>query len=174
MKLAIFGSPASGKGTLAKRLSKEFKLKHISTGEILRRYFEQNKKHSVIDKGEFVSDELIIKLVKTICPDDNYLLDGIPRTLNQIDVFKVDVAIHINCSPTTASQRMLTRNENRADDSLSIFTKRLNLYNQNTVPVINEFFKRNIVIHVDGENTVDVVFEEAKTKLHQYITLFIN
>ena len=43
MKLAIFGSPASGKGTLAKRLSKEFKLKHISTGEILRRYFEQNK-----------------------------------------------------------------------------------------------------------------------------------
>ena len=112
--------------------------------------------------------------MKTICPDDNYLLDGIPRTLNQIDVFKVDVAIHINCSSTTASQRMLTRNENRADDSLSIFTKRLNLYNQNTVPVINEFFKRNIVIHVDGENTIDVVFEEAKTKLHQYITLFIN
>lgn len=174
MRIAIFGSPASGKGTLAKRLSKEFKLKHISTGEILRKYFKKNKKHSVIDKGEFVSDELIIKLVKNICPDDNYLLDGIPRTLNQIDVFKIDIAIHIRCSYETANQRMLRRNENRADDNLDIFAKRLNLYSQKTVPVINEFSKRNIIIHVDGENTIDVVFEEVKAKLQQYIISFIN
>ena len=85
MKLVLLGKPSSGKGTQAKILAEILKLKHISTGDLLR---EEVAKGSPIgkqakefmDKGMLVSDKLIIDLLKLRLPKENYILYGFPRT----------------------------------------------------------------------------------------------
>lgn len=92
MQLILFGAPGVGKGTQAKILSSTRELKHISTGDILRNEIkngtEFGKKAKILmDKGELVPDELIIRIVRQSIEDasswNGFILDGFPRTVNQ-------------------------------------------------------------------------------------------
>lgn len=89
----IMGAPASGKGTISSRILKEFNLKYIATGDILRQQIQmktqlgkESKKY--IDQGQLVPDGLVIKCVLNkinAIGNDSWLLDGFPRTLEQAE-----------------------------------------------------------------------------------------
>lgn len=93
MKIILIGPPGVGKGTQSKLICEKYELKHISTGNILRKHIKDQTTigklaHTYdIEKGKFVSDELVNTLIKDMYTNntlgDSYLLDGYPRTLNQ-------------------------------------------------------------------------------------------
>lgn len=94
MKLIITGPPGAGKGTMSTFIKNEYKIPHLSTGDILRDEIKKETELGVfaktlIDKGNFVPDDTIVKIVeKTISSLDSYLLDGFPRSLSQAEIFE--------------------------------------------------------------------------------------
>ncbi|TET53215.1 MAG: adenylate kinase [Actinobacteria bacterium] len=101
MNLILLGAPGSGKGTQALRLSKEFNIPHISTGDIFREAVltgtDLGKKAKVfMDKGKLVPDEIVVGIVKErlekLDAKDGFLLDGFPRTILQAFALKDELA----------------------------------------------------------------------------------
>src|SRR3989344_3923893 len=118
VKLIILGSPGTGKGTLAQGLSKKWRLKHISTGDLLRIEVEKDsflgkKIKNVLSKGELVSDRLIKDLLKKNLPKDNFILDGYPRTLTQAKtiekISKINYIINLQSNQKTIIKRLNSR-----------------------------------------------------------------
>lgn len=169
MKVAIFGLPASGKGTLCQSIAETFTIKHISSGDILRSYFAKNKEATdTISGGGFATDELVIGLLRAEI-GDSYLLDGFPRNITQIDVFPVDFAIYLKADYEICLQRALSRGGERADDKPEIFKKRVKIYEDCTLPVIEEFKKRGCLIEIDGGLSKEEVFRIAVEKLKELL-----
>ena len=100
--LLFLGAPGAGKGTQAELLSQTFSYLHLSTGELLRKEIEMNtilgkQVKDIINRGELVSDELVLKIVKLNLNSDNkgWILDGYPRNLSQANSLN-EVLIEIN------------------------------------------------------------------------------
>jgi len=99
MKLIILGAPGSGKGTQAQLIAKKLNLKHISVGDLLRVNINSKteigiKSSELIQNGSLVPDEIITRLLKENLPENNFILDGYPRSLNQakiLDDFKINL-----------------------------------------------------------------------------------
>lgn len=177
------GSPGSGKGTLAKQIAETYKLKHISTGELLR---ERSKKDdelgklvsNLIDTGNFVSDDLIKKIViEEIESNPNFILDGFPRTKKQLlmmnDFFEKQnkeerpITIIIQAKQSTVLDRLRSRKikESRKDDaSDSVLKIRMTEFIKKTQPVINYYLKQSSSIILNGEKTPEEVFLEFQEK----------
>ena len=110
LRIILFGAPGSGKGTQAKRIEREYRYKHVSTGDLIRSEISQDsmlgrKMRILVDDGHFVPDDIMIELVtnRVNCEDitDGYIMDGFPRTCNQAKALtriKVsrEVAIYLN------------------------------------------------------------------------------
>ncbi len=118
MKLIILGKPSSGKGTQAKRLAETLKLKHISTGDLLRNELKlqtplARKAESYMKSGSLVPDSIIIELLKKNLPKDNYILDGFPRTLSQAEalnqITKINLVIDLFCEDSLIIKRTIAR-----------------------------------------------------------------
>lgn len=122
MNIVLLGAPGSGKGTLAKQITKEFGWPQISTGDILRANIKENtdlgkiaKKH--MDNGHLVPDELVIELLKNRIKqkdcEKGFILDGFPRTINQAkeleDITNVDIAIQIVLPFEIIEERVVNR-----------------------------------------------------------------
>ena len=102
MKLILLGAPGSGKGTLAKKITKDFGIPQISTGDLFRQFASEGsqlglKLKSYMDSGKLVPDELTVAILKErISKDDcknGFILDGFPRTIAQAEVLKDITAI---------------------------------------------------------------------------------
>lgn len=114
MKLILLGPPGSGKGTVAEKLSKEFKLYHLSAGELLRKEARTNKTIAkIINKGDLVPGKLVVDIVKKkVKNKKNYILDGFPRDLEQaklIKDLKIDLLIYLHLSEKQVVQRLSGR-----------------------------------------------------------------
>jgi adenylate kinase len=118
MKVIFLGKPMSGKGTMAKIVSKDLGYAHISTGDLLRNEVKKQtalgqQVESVMKQGELVSDQIIIELLRNNLPEDNYILDGFPRTLPQAvaldKVVKIDTVIDISVNDATIEKRCTHR-----------------------------------------------------------------
>lgn len=122
MKIILFGAPGCGKGSQATLIKQEFKIPHISTGDILRDNIARRTELGIvaekfINEGKLVPDELVINLVKDrISKKDckkGYILDGFPRTLEQakqlLDFADIDFAINIDMNIIDVERRALTR-----------------------------------------------------------------
>lgn len=123
MKLVLIGSPGAGKGTQAKKLSKHFKIAHISTGDLLREQMRLKTDIGIqitdlMNNGCFVSDKIVHELLeKRIKYDDcknGYILDGYPRTVSQAEkshdiIGNIDKVIFINVEDSVIIERMAGR-----------------------------------------------------------------
>lgn len=176
----IFGAPGSGKGTVGAKLSATTSLKHLSTGDIFRGISPASESGKLLasysSKGLLVPDEATVEifgryvegLVNTnrLNPEkDVLLLDGIPRTVAQVDLIApiVDVR-HIFVldiqDEATIVARLLNRAkiEGRKDDAdENVIRNRLNVYRESTAKVVEKYDPK-IVSHIVGDNTPDEVF----------------
>lgn len=169
--IILLGPPGSGKGTQATQLSKELKLPHISTGDILRENVKNDtelgkKAKQYMDAGKLVPDSVVsLMLFKRIEEPDaarGYILDGFPRTVAQaIDLEKhlnnkVNLVIfNLNVSDKTLLARIQERanhsTEKRSDDTVEVAKNRLAVYHKETAPVIDYYAQKNQLITIDGE-----------------------
>ncbi len=184
----IFGPPGSGKGTQAAHVEREFKLSHLSTGDILRaevaRGTEIGKEaERIMRAGDLVPDDLIIRIVRGILRDPHVtsevLLDGFPRTIEQAKALdemlaaeghKVDFVIAFDVPEDVLIERLLHRAqvEGRADDTREAITERMHEYRKLTAAVLDHYRKNGVrVIQIDGVGPVDEVFERIRTELEK-------
>ena len=184
MNIILLGAPGSGKGTQSIILNKKLGLVQLSTGEIIRENIEKKTKlglqvKNLVDNGEFVSDEIILSIIsKRISEDDcskGFILDGFPRNLNQASKFdeillekdkKIDFVIELNVSKKNLYKRIENRaiesNEARADDKEEILKNRLNIYDEQTKPLVPYYKKAELHYEVDGMKSIDEISLEIE------------
>lgn len=177
--LILIGPPGAGKGTQAKLIAERFDIPHISTGEIFRSNVADGtplgvEAKSYMDRGEYVPDSVTNAMVRDRLgqPDteNGFLLDGYPRTLPQVDELdtiladlgkQLDVVVEITADPVEVTARLLARaaKEGRADDTEEVITRRLEVYAEETAPIVGVYSERGMVKQVDGLGTIEEVNE---------------
>ena len=160
MNIVIFGAPGSGKGTHSARLVEEFKLDHISTGDVLRSEIKNGTElgkiaQGYIDNGQLIPDELMIGILASVYDSfknsKGVIFDGFPRTIAQAEALKqmleergqkISAMIDIQVAEDILMARLLRRAtlEGRADDNEETIKKRFAVYHNQTAPLV-EWFK---------------------------------
>ena len=184
MNIILLGAPGSGKGTQSIILNKKLGLVQLSTGEMIRENIERKTKlglqvKNLVDNGEFVSDEIILSIIsKRISEDDcskGFILDGFPRNLNQAFKFdeillqkdkKIDFVIELKVSKKNLYKRIENRamesNEARSDDKEEILKNRLNIYDEQTKPLVPYYKKAELHYEVDGMKSIEEISLEIE------------
>jgi adenylate kinase len=189
MNILVLGPQGSGKGTQAKLIHGMYGIAHIATGDMIREIKELptelgRELKAVYDRGDLVSDELMIRLIEDrLSRGDTlpgFVLDGFPRTMPQAEalddllnehVRPLDVVLAFQVPDRDALlQRMLKRaaEEKRSDDTPEAIERRLELYERETAPLV-EYYRttRGNVVGVHADRTVDEVFQEIRQTLDQ-------
>lgn len=183
MRIIIFGPPGAGKGTQAKRISSEYEIPHLSTGEIFRSAIRNEtplgrKVQSILDAGELVPDDTVVDLVREELKKERYrngyILDGFPRTVPQAEAFdatlrdngeSLDAFLLLQVPEEELVSRLISRDEGRTDDTEEKIRHRLSIYWEETLPVLNHYRKQDLVVEVDGVGPVDGIFERIRSAL---------
>ena len=160
MILIFFGPPGAGKGTQADLISNEYKLPHLSTGNIFRNKLLENDQVSInlkkiIDSGELISDQITNKIVSERIEKDDcnkgFILDGYPRTIDQAifldkklkeKKLSISKIIDIKIDKKTIIDRIKSRSniENRKDDNEEVLETRISKYQTETKP-LSDYYK---------------------------------
>jgi adenylate kinase len=176
-RLLLIGTPGAGKGTQALRLSQTFDIPAISTGDIFRHNVKNETElgklaKAFMDRGEYVPDSLTNDLVRDRLaqPDaeNGFLLDGYPRTADQVaeldDILaeksqQLDAVVMLDADVDEVVRRLLNRavEQGRADDTEEVIRHRLEVYEEQTAPLISVYAARNLVVTVDGLGEVSEV-----------------
>ena len=181
--LLILGPPGAGKGTQAKRLAEHLNLSHLSTGEIFRANMKQGTElgklaSGYIDRGDYVPDEVTDSMVEDQIKrtDGGILLDGYPRTIKQaLTLTKIlertqrelDIALNLTVDRDLIVGRMLHRAEveHRPDDTEEVIRHRIEVYHQQTEPVISHYANSGVLRTVDGSGSIDEVWQNICNEL---------
>ena len=174
--LIFLGPPGSGKGTQAKILTDKLNLNHLSVGDLLRENILNNTElgklaSSYVKSGELVPDELIIDLmdsyitnIKNKTDISGIILDGFPRTINQAialenKIKQLNVSIKAVINLDIPDQKILNRlaSRGREDDKPELIKNRLNVYRNQTEPLLEFYKKRSLLDPINGDQAeVDV------------------
>lgn len=177
MNLILFGPPAAGKGTQAKRLTAERGFVQLSTGDMLRAARKSGselgqKVAAIMDSGSLVSDEIVIALIEEALAQNKsaagFIFDGFPRTVAQAEALDAMLAKHgqqIDCvvKLEVDSQKLMDRiakrfaEEGRADDNPEAYKVRLDAYIAQTAPLVPYYEKQDKMHGVDGMSDVEHV-----------------
>jgi adenylate kinase len=182
MFIVFVGPPGAGKGTQCKRLIDYVKIPHLSTGDIFRQAIKDatslgKKASQYIEQGQLVPDELVVDIVtermgQTDC-QPGCLLDGFPRTVEQakaLDTYLKDrgqsltLVLRLDAPQEELERRMLQRAklENRADDTPETIARRMDVYRQETEPLIEYYQQHGVLSTIDGLGTPDEVFARIR------------
>lgn len=182
MRIVLLGAPGSGKGSQAALMVGELDLPHISSGELLRSAVKAGtllgqKAKAVMDRGELLSDELMLSLIEERLADsdtaDGFILDGYPRNVAQAEALDellerigqpVDEALQIDVDAEMIIGRIAKRaeEEGRSDDTEEVARKRMEVYAEQTAPVVDYYARKGLLSRVLGEGTIEEVFQRIK------------
>ena len=180
-RILLIGPPGSGKGTQAHRLSGELHIPEISTGDMFRSHLANGSPlgreiKEFLDAGNLVPDNLTTAMLRERLQErdarNGFLLDGYPRTVSQMDDLdgildaagtSLDAVVEITAHDDEIVRRLLLRSdaEGRSDDTEEVIRHRLELYRQETEPVIERYGRRALLVSVDGTADIDAVTVSA-------------
>jgi len=187
LNILLLGPQGAGKGTQGKLISAEYGIPHIASGDILRAAIASGTElgrqaEPLLNAGQLVPDEVIIGLIHDrLAQEDTqrgFVLDGFPRTvpqaealdamLEQIDrplsvVFELQVPDKIS----TARLSRRAEEEGRADDTPEAIRTRLQLYYEQTAPLVEYYRARGNLVGIPADRSVDEVFAEIQRALEQ-------
>ena len=188
MRLLIMGPPGAGKGTQAKRIGEHYGIPAISTGDIFRALQTAEtplaaQVREIMASGGYVSDDITNAIVaeRLEQPDceGGFLLDGYPRTLPQVDTLdaaladsgaKLDAVISLTADTDEIVARLLKRAQvdGRVDDNEDTIRVRLQVYADQTAPLIEVYRSRGVLVEVDGLGSIDAVSSRLFSALDAY------
>ncbi len=176
-RLLLIGPPGAGKGTQAARLAEAYRVPAISTGDIFRDNVRQEtplgkQAKAFMDAGDNVPDSLTNELIRLRLdqPDahEGFLLDGYPRTIDQVrelDEFldshgtALDAVVELVVDPNVVVARLRKRalEQGRTDDDEAVVRHRLDVYSQQTAPLVGVYDARALLIAIDALGEIDEV-----------------
>jgi adenylate kinase len=187
LNVLLLGPQGAGKGTQAQRISAEYDIPHIASGEILRAEMAAgtelgHRVKDVYDRGDLVSDDLMIELIKhrlaQADTEAGFILDGFPRTTVQAEAldstfdeigrnFSVVFALQIPDEVAFDRLRRRAEIEGRADDTDEAIHRRLQNYHRETAPLIEYYRTRGNLVPLHGDRTEGEVFHEIQEALER-------
>lgn len=190
MKLILLGPPGAGKGTQAQRLVADFGYAQLSTGDMLRAAIAAgsemgNKVKDIMERGDLVSDDIVVGIIseRVEAPDcaKGFILDGFPRNGAQAEALdkmldekgmKLDVVVSLEVVEKDLFARIEQRAKEteggpRADDNVDALKKRLEIYHEQTAPLIKYYGDQGVLKTVDGMAEIDAVSAEIKNILSE-------
>lgn len=177
--IVIFGAPGAGKGTQSDKLIEKYGLGHISTGDVLRNEIKNGTElgqtaKGYIDNGQLIPDDLMVTILASVYDGfgkehAGVIFDGFPRTIPQAEALKemlaerghqVAAMIELSVPEDELMARLLNRGKltGRSDDNEETIKKRLEVYHNQTAPLIEWYENEGIHHHVEGLGTVDEIF----------------
>ena len=184
MRLLIMGPPGAGKGTQATKIAETFGIAHISTGDLFRANLSQGtalglEAKKYMDAGEYVPDSVTNDMVRDrfthADAQAGFLLDGYPRTVDQVEQLDemlgdkgLDKVLVLTADTDEVVSRLLNRakEQGRADDTEEVIRRRLEVYEEQTAPLIALYSARGILVSVDGLGSIDEVADRINSVLN--------
>ena len=187
MNLLVLGPQGAGKGTQAKRISEEFGIPHVSTGEMFRAAIAADTELGrtvapLLAKGILVPDEVTIALIRERLTEDDardgFVLDGFPRNLAQAGALDemlggigrgLDAILFFDIADEVGMERALGRAqiENRTDDTPEVIAKRLATYHAETEPIVEHYRVTGKLVPLHAGRTIEAVWTEISNSLQQ-------
>ena len=191
MIIILFGPPGAGKGTQAQILVDKYNLKQLSTGDMLREAIDKGselgkKARAIMDKGELVSDEIILSMIRERLENtkrNGFIFDGFPRNLEQAKALdemlqQLKLSLDLVIEIVVEDEVLINRIENRAresknarsDDNEEVLKNRLNVYHQSTEMIKPYYLEKKKLVKIDGMRSIEQVSSDIE---HQLINLAI-
>ncbi len=188
LNLVIFGAPGSGKGTQSAKLIDKYGLYHISTGEVLRDHIARDTElgklaKEYISKGHLIPDDVIIELLDDVlnteaAAKNGVVFDGFPRTIPQAEALekllekrgtKVSGVIGLEVPEEELVERMLKRGQEtgRADDNVDTIKNRLEVYRNQTMPLMEYYTGKGLYMPINGTGVVDEIFDSITDNIEK-------
>jgi adenylate kinase len=180
LNLIFFGPPGAGKGTQALKIAEKYRLTHVSTGDILRAEIAAAspmglRVKSIIDRGELVSDHILIEILRSVIEKhhgaNGFIFDGFPRTIPQADALgsmmteegmTLTCVIALEVNDEEVVIRLLKRalELGRSDDTEEVIRKRLHVYHHQTKPLLDYYRRMGLLRPVRGIGEIGDIFAE--------------
>ncbi len=179
--IVIFGAPGSGKGTQSDLIIGKYGLGHISTGDVLRNEIKNGTglgktAKAYIDKGQLIPDDLMVSILASVYDSfgkehKGVIFDGFPRTIPQAEALKqmldarshkIAAMIELDVPEDELMARLIKRGKEsgRSDDNAETIKKRLDVYHNQTSPLIEWYKKEGIHNHINGLGELDRIFKD--------------
>ena len=179
MHVILLGPPGAGKGTQAELLTAAHDLVHLSTGDLLRAAVGAGTElgtqaKGFMDRGELVPDSLVLALLEErleqASPDAGFLLDGFPRNVSQAEALEkvigaqaIDHVVYLQLDDEEILTRLLSRG--RKDDTEDVIRNRLQVYRNETSPLVEWYRGRSVLRPVDAAGTVEDIHDRVMGSL---------
>ncbi len=185
----LFGPPGSGKGTQSLKIAEKYNLVHISTGDIFRKNIREKtplglKVQVIIEKGELVPDALLIEILEDALQQHSkakgFVFDGFPRTIQQahdLDSMlgknkeSVSLVLALEVGDGEILKRLLKRAEieGRKDDTKEVIENRIQIYNNQTQPLIDFYKNKKKFQSIQGIGGIDEIFKSICKIIDQHM-----
>ena len=176
MKIILIGIQGAGKSTQGNLLSEKLKLPYLSTGHIFRDLAKEKNPEGryikeTINAGYLLPDEKTLDVVSgyLLRPEykDGYILDGFPRTTIQANAFKenIDFVFYLKVSDKEALWRISGRDDERDDETLKAIRKRIELFHEVTLPVLDYYKEKGVFVEINGEQSIEDINKEILSKI---------
>ncbi len=187
--LIIFGAPGSGKGTQSAKIADRYNFAHISTGDIFRNEIKNQtplgkRVKEVIDSGHLVSDELLMEIIENAMEKlgnpNGFIFDGFPRTLRQArdmdemmhrhkECISLVLALDVNREEIIERLLIRAQEQGRKDDTEEVICNRLEVYQNQTSPLIDYYKNQSKFVSINGVGTQEGIFAKICRTIDPYM-----